>query len=366
MENRPWGVHVLLCLFLAAAATLWSCGEEHPEKEPADAESSALFRFSLQAGQSAPILTLSQLVDGKKSFIEVVNDGQGGFTGTFEPDSGRIVLDEGVVLIISSPDHWDEGGGDLTFTVEEGIEIVRDFPAFRTTFPRFGTFAVTDGHDIVRGTFAGITGERGVNLSVNGARWTFFREAAFAGLFGVDADVRQRKASLAFVVVNLLVRQIFFVARTIDIIHEHKQDLLDDETITFTCSDLSFSPGPFPETGTRIITWFDADGDDRVGAGDSFRWDLFSCLEDEEADLVEGLVSGRVDLAGMVDIRVERGGRDVVVRFGFDQGGGSGVRFTDFAITEMQDESQPLVTDGSRTFTLNGEFSLVFSENNSD
>ena len=95
MENRPRGVHVLLCLFLAAAAALWSCGEEHPEKEPADAESSALFRFSLQAGQSTPILTPSQLVDGKKSFIEVVNDGQRGFTGTFEPDSGRIVLDEG-------------------------------------------------------------------------------------------------------------------------------------------------------------------------------------------------------------------------------------------------------------------------------
>ncbi len=366
MEDRFRGVHILFRLFLAAAAAIWSCGEEHPDREQAGAEFPAAYRFNLQAGQSAPVLTFSQLLDGRKRFIEVRDDGRGRFTGTYEPDSGRIVLDEGVVLIVSSPDYWDDTPGDLTFSVEEGIEIVRDFPAFRTTFPRFGTFAVTDGFDTVRGTFAGITGERGVNLSVNGSGLTFFREDAFAGLYGVEADVRERKASLAFIIVNLLVRQVFFVARTVDFIHEHELDLLDEEILTFSCSDLSFSSGPSSETGSRTLTWFDADSDDQLGAGDGFRWDLLSCWEGDRDGLVEGLMSGRVDFASMVDVRVRRNGGDVLTRFGFDQGGGAGVRFIDLAVTEVRDEGRPLVTDGSRTFTLNGEFSLVFSETDRD
>lgn len=366
MEDRLRGVHVLFWICLAAAAALWSCGEEHPDRDPAGAESSVAYRFSLQAGRSSPVLTFSQLLDGRKRFIEVRDDGQGRFTGTYEPDSSRIVLDEEVVLIVSSPGYWDDAQVDLTFFVEEGIEIVRDFPAFRTTFPRFGTFAVTDGLNTVRGTFAGIAGERGVNLSVDGSSWTFFREAAFAGLYGAEADIRKRKASLAFVVVNLLVKQIFFVVRSVDLIHEHEQDLLDEETMTFSCSDPSLSSGSFPETGSRTLTWFDAGGDGRVGAGDGFRWDLLSCREESGIQLVEGLVSGRVDLAGMVEVRVRRDGRGVVTRFGFDQGGGAGMRFTDLVITEVQAEGRPIAADGSRTFTLNGEFSLVFSETDRD
>ncbi len=365
MKVRLRVVHILIRVFLMAGIALWSCGEEHPDREQAETESTGAYRFDLQAGQSAPVLTFSQIFNGQKRFIEVRDDSRGQFTGTYEPDSGRIVLDKGIVLIVSSPDFWDEAPGDLTFSVEEDIEIVRDFSAFRTTFPRIGTFAVTDGFDTVRGTFAGITGERGVNLSVNGSRWTFFREAAFAGLYGVEADVRERKASLAFIVVNLLVRQIYFVARTVDLIHEHEQDLLDEEILTFPCSDLSFSSGPSPETGSRTLTWFD-EGDDQVGAGDSFRWDVLSCWEGDRDGLVEGLVSGRVDLSSMVDARMRRNGGEIFTRFGFDQGGGAGVRFTDLAVTEVQDEGRPLAADESRTFTLNGEFSLVFSKTDRD
>lgn len=104
----------------------------------------------------------------------------------------------------------DDAPGDLTFSVEESIEIVRDFSAFHTTFPRFGTFAVTGGFDTVR---------------------------------------------------------------------------------------------------------------------------------------------------------MRRDGGDVLTRFGFDQGGGAGVRFTDLVVIEVQDEGRPLITNRSRTFTLNGEFPLEFLRN---
>ncbi len=362
MKRRPGKTAILLGIVLCAAA--WSCGEEHRDEEASGEGSADLFRFSLETGREAPPIIFSQVIDGRKVFIEVRGDDINRFTGTFEPGSGRIVLDEGIVLNITAADFWGDAPGAFTFRARDRIEIARGFPAIRNVFPTFGAFIVVDGVDTVTAIFVDSPGERGVDLRVNGSQSTFFREAAFAGLFGVDEDVRRQKASLAFIIMDLLVEQIFFTAQTVATIREHEQTLADEGVMVFSCDDFSLlnGPGQIPAQGSRTLTFFDADGDAEVGSGDGFRWDFVSCWEGERISLVEGMADGRVDFADLVESVERRNGRDVTTRFGFSRGNGTGVQYTDFVHTQVLDDNEAFALDVRRVFTINGGFDLVFSE----
>lgn len=353
---------LLLGIVLCAVAAVWSCGEEHRDEQDAGAEVIDAYRFSLEASREAPFLTFSQTVDGRRRLVEVRSPDVGRFTGTYAPDSGEIVLEEGAVLDIATTDFWDDTPRDMTFLARDDIEIPRGFPATRNVFPTFGTFTLADAADTVTGIFTDRSGERGVDLSINGTQATFFREAAFTGLFGVEADVRQQEASLAFIIVDLLVEQVFFTAQTVSIIREREQTLEDEGMAVFSCEDFSLmsGSGPLPEAGSRTLTFFDTDADGEVGPGDSFRWDLISCWEGERIGLVEGMVDGRVDFTDLVE--ETRDDSDVLTRFGFSRGDGTGVQYTDFVYTQVQEESGTFAFDAGRIFTINGGFDIVFSE----
>ncbi len=214
---------------LCAAA--WSCGEEHRDEEASGGRIGRSLSLQSRNRKEAPPIIFSQVIDRRKVFIEVrERDAVGGSPERSSRAPGRIVLDEGIVLNITAADFWGDAPGAFTFRARDRIEIARGFPAIRNAFPTFGAFIVVDGVDTVTAIFVDSPGERGVKgpLRVNGSQSTFFREAAFAGLFGVDEDIRRQKASLAFIIMDLLVEQIFFTAQTVATIREHEQSLADE------------------------------------------------------------------------------------------------------------------------------------------
>jgi hypothetical protein len=235
--------------------------------------------------------------------------------------------------------------------------------------PVQGSYVLTFGGNTITVAFADDAQADRVNVSMNGEDPASFEVDEFESLIDSDAPDWQKRASLSYMVIRLLVDQTLLVVETVDIIEDNRQTLLTDTTVSFDCNEAVLAEGVeepefFLPTGNRSLIWLDENENSDVDAGDDFRWEIASCWESAEDDLIDGLANGEVLLSGYVRDMEQRGGQQVLTRFGFDTDDNGGVFFTDLVFFTVEEEGEPgiLVFDPVRSFTLNGGFAIVFTE----
>ncbi len=235
--------------------------------------------------------------------------------------------------------------------------------------PVQGSYALTYDGNTITVAFAGDADAGRVNVSRNGDDPASFEVNEFAGLVDSDAPDWQQRASLSYMIIRLLVDQALLAVETTDIIEDNRQVLLVDTTVSFDCNEAVLEegvedPGFFLPMGNRALVWLDENQNSAVDAGDDFRWEIASCWESAEDDLIDGLANGEVLFSGYVRDMEQRDGQQVLTRFGFDTDGNGGVLYTDLVFFPVGEEETPgvLTLDPVRSFTLNGGFTVIFNE----
>jgi hypothetical protein len=259
---------------------------------------------------------------------------------------------------LAPQDGGTPGGaqGEGSVTMEEQVPVQ-------------GFYALTyDGNTIIV-TFAGDADAGRVRVSINGDDPASFEVDEFTGLVDSDAPDWQQRASLSYMIVRLLVDQALLVVETTDIIEDNRQALLADTTVSFDCNEAALEEGVeepefFLPMGNRTLIWLDGNENSAVDAGDDFRWEIASCRESAEDDLIDGLANGEVLLSGYVRDMEQRDGQQVLTRFGFDMDDNGGILYTDLVFFPVEEEGTPgiLILDPVRSFTLNGGFTVIFTE----
>lgn len=235
--------------------------------------------------------------------------------------------------------------------------------------PVQGSYSLTYDGNTITVTFADDAVAGRADVSMNGEDPVSFEVGEFAGLVESDAPDWQQRASLSYMIIRLLIDQALLVVETTDIIEDNRQTLLADTTLSFDCSEAVLEEGIeepefFLPMGNRTLIWLDENENSDVDAGDDFRWEIASCWESAEDDLIDGLANGEVLFSGYVRDMEQRDGQQVLTSFGFDTDDNGGVFYTDLVFFPVGEGGTPgiLILDPVRSFTLNGGFAVVFTE----
>jgi len=276
-------------------------------------------------------------------------------TGTYNTATEAYTLDSGAGASIDS-DVGDDLLGQFNIEVTSPIQI----PSYDSE-PTAGAFEVEFGAEKV--TVTVVSGPpAGVNLNLEGgAGPVFFPWDDFENLLGSGAPDWQQRAALSGSILEFMIQQVDYVVVSIGYIGDNEDELQQNITVTENCD--AFPQGAAPQgvlqQGTRALSWDDASGNGEVGGGDNFTWTLTDCWDDDQGDNIDDLINGTVDLDSYTEV-VD--GSNRVTRIGFE-GQGGGVVFTDFVVSEVEEEPLGTFTiDQNADITVNGGFTIVFTE----
>jgi hypothetical protein len=181
---------------------------------------------------------------------------------------------------------------------------------------------------------------------------------------------------MAASIINLVLTQMVASMDSILTIESNKSTI--EQTQTYTQTGDAFSknthpgspPGGIPDQGDRTLQWVDTNGDKKAGPGDSFEWTYNWYWENDPSNSLDTLLFGSVHLDGFVEEIDTLNGVDTLSSAGFvpDQTNKKpgGVVYDSFIIFETQEDPAGVFTIiTSKTKTLNGGFSISFSEQTS-
>jgi len=191
-----------------------------------------------------------------------------------------------------------------------------------------------------------------VNISLT---WNEFDE-----YFDNGVEAYGRIASFAYSVLRFMYEQGDNAISSLEYLDENDTLLQQQGSITEDCDiyPSGLVPPPVSNPGTSIFTWTDDTGNADVGPGDSFRWDLTECWDNDASDDFDLLFDGVIKLNNYTEV-VDA--NNVVTRIGFDSFGGvSGVVYENLVLTETETTSTNVLLDPD-AMTLNGGFSMIFS-----
>lgn len=387
MERRFWKIIVVAVLLIVSSIMLVSCsrshhhssdpavrdeqanndqpGENNGDQPPVGAEMLDLYNYTLSMNNTEPFLTLSQPVPGSEGerSLQILTGSNNPITGTYEPQTRQVIFNEGSTFRAILSNFWGETTEtDFSILIEDSIVFQDGLPGIQDGLPTQGALTLFYDGNRVNIAFVSENDIPGVSMSRNGGETVFYGFDAFEDLLDQNIYPWQQKACLAFFVFEEFAEQIIFVARTTDTINASEAVLESSGSVSFDC-------GTFPEDSageaSRTFTWLDADGDAQVGAGDDFRWDFVQCWDNDEESLIDDLMNGRVDLAGLINNTEQRDSVDVMTQFGFgpEQANTGGVIFTNLEHTEIEEETEGIFTpEPRRSYTINGGYTILFTE----
>lgn len=332
----------------------------------------ALYNFNLQMNSAQPTLTMSQFQgeENERSLVIRTIDTVP-FTGTISPASGQVTLNEGVKLNVTEHDFWGVSEKDFTITVLQPITFQENVPAAQENVPTQGSFAVAYTGNYFVVTFsspeAGDAVQKArVTLRLSQEDVIEMNADDFEELLDANEVVWKQKANLAFIVLETLSEEIFFVSRTSDVADANNATLQNG---SFTVSTSGFAPAtqpnPYPATGSRTLVWTDTADDNVIGAGDQFQWQFNWSWENSAGALFDDLTNGQIDLVRYIRTTEQRNGQEVITSLGFQPEGetAGGVTYTNVVHVDVDEDTPGTLTfNPERVFTLNGGYSLLFTE----
>ncbi|MFY9398558.1 MAG: hypothetical protein WAR22_09375 [Desulfomonilia bacterium] len=388
MENRIWKRLVLLGIVLALSFTGAACDDDDDDDSPAPqvfeegnnvpVTSERMldrydFTMAIQSGE--PFLTLVQSVDDTERTLVVSNRGESSLSGTYETSAGEdgtqrlVTINGGSAFLLTATNYWNEGTlDDFSIFVEEDIVFQEDSPGPQDNLPVQGEFTLRYGVNVVRVVFLeDDSGVPGAHMSLDGGGEDFLPVDEFDDLPFDNVLVWQQKAALGFLVLEFLAEQVMLSARTALIIEASETVLEQNGAITFACDTFPADAVLDPDAAepSLTLTWIDSVEDGQIGTGDAFKLDFVSCWANDEGMLIDDLIDGQVDLLGYVRVVEPRDGGEVLTQFGFDPGdeATAGVVFIDLTHTEIEEDDDGVpVADPEETYTINGGYSILFTE----
>jgi hypothetical protein len=294
-------------------------------------------------------------------------------SGTYETDTGTYTLNPSLLNVTTN--LWSTSSQTQTYTIQvtSAIECVG---GIITSQGEFKVIEIDSGATPSTVTVT-VKDSNGVNISLNTESPVYFTWSDLDDLLGSDtAPTWQQQASLAASVINLILSQMVFSMDSILFIESNKETLAQNQTIT-TMGD-AFSknthpgspPGGIPDQGYSTLKWDDTNGDKAVGPGDDFELTYLWYWENDPSNTVDKLLFGSVSLDGFVEQDTTNNGNDVLTNTGFmpDQTNNKpgGVVYDNFYIYETIENPLGVFNiNDAKTKTLNGGFSISFSEQTS-
>jgi hypothetical protein len=181
----------------------------------------------------------------------------------------------------------------------------------------------------------------------------------FDGYYGSGAVAYARIASFAYSVLRFMYEQGDLVFSTLEYLDDFDTILEQEGSVTELCDSYPLAPVPaVSNPGISIFTWIDDTGNAELGPGDSFRWDLTECWENDASDDIDLLFDGVLKMVNYTE--VENAG--VITRIGFEPfGGAGGVVYEKLVLTETETTLANVIIHDAEAMTLNGGFSMVFT-----
>ncbi|HQI01050.1 MAG TPA: hypothetical protein PLF54_04065 [Deltaproteobacteria bacterium] len=328
-----------------------------------------LYSFTITSGSTTPILTMTQSQGQSQRSAEIRSNIGTQMGGTFAPTTGMVTLAAGTSLKVTLNNFWGVASPkDLIITVTQPITFLTNVPAADELFPSQGSFAVIYEGNFFNVTFTDTSPDGGVRMMLHSdAVPVDFDAQTFEGLLDApDTPIWQQKASLAFIILEMLSDQVGLASGTSDIIDTNHTALMSGG---LTTAGTEFVPtgqaSPFPPTGSRTLTWTDTASDGQVGAGDSFLWMFTWDWDNGPGALSADLTNGQVGYAGYIRMTESRNGQDVITGYGFQTGGQNpgGATYTDLTQVEVDEFTPGTITfNANAVYTLNGSFDILFAE----
>ncbi len=334
-------------LLAAVAAILASCGGGGGGGSPDTLTIPDEFAFSMDFGPGgqAPLSISSYTTPSRVITLMSV---LAPVTGTWTVDSGDYSIASPSQVNVSNAE-WPEPYRTFAVTVTS------DVSGSGLDDPDTGAFSVSDGQNTIDVTVT----PSGVRLSLNGGATESLAWGAYYDMYlNTSESMWRREASLAGVVLKVIIEELGFVADSLTIIEENDDVLERERSLSFPGDPLP--PGlPLGES-TRTLRLDSS----TVGPGADFTWLFDYCWLDDPSSSEDLIYDGTISMRGMLENTVEADGRDTLESVGFWPYGAmeGGVFYDDFMvlITE-EDGAGNVAVAQDRTLVYSGSYGIMFT-----
>ena len=290
---------------------------------------------------------------------------------TLDPFGPRIMSVSAGDFLADLDTKLSEDIGETVNFSEYNMQIVEAAAWVGNNFPTVGLFDIRD----INSPFRNITlkvnpevepGVAGVDITY----WPFGEAGAsqsvsvtwdqLDGLYDDDtAEPYVRIAAFAYSVMRFMYEQGDLVIRTLEYIAENDTLLQQQAMLAESCDAYPLAPVPsVVDPGMSTLNWVDDSLNNELGGGDSFFWIFNQCWNDDDMDIIDLLLDGKLDMLNYAE-SVTNG---VITRIGFEAGDAnpSGVVYDDLVLTETETTLANVILKVDEAVTLNGGFDMIF------